>query len=59
MLETIVVVAIVGLLVLSVRVIAAGSETIIEELFPPNRQLPWPRGVQEEDAPRFVFNHAS
>ena len=59
MLETLVVVAIMVLIVLAVRVLAAGSETIIDELVPPNRQLAWPRGVQEEDAPQFVFDHAT
>ena len=59
MFETTVVLAIIGVIVLAVRVLAAGSETIIEELFPRNRQLPWPRGVQEEDVPHFVFNHPS
>lgn len=58
MFGTLVVFAIIGVIILAVRLLAAGSETIIEELFPPNCQLAWPRGVQEEDVPRFEFGPA-
>lgn len=59
MIETVAVIVSLGLIVIAGRVLGAGSETIIEELFSRNRQLEWPRGVQEEDVPRFVFNPAS
>jgi hypothetical protein len=58
MFETIAVVISLGLIVVAGRVLAAGSEAILAELFPVHRQPEWPHGVQEEDAPRFVFGPA-
>lgn len=58
MLETIAVIVSLGLIVIAGRVLAAGSETTIDELFPRTRQLDWPRGVQEEDVPPFVFSRS-
>jgi hypothetical protein len=48
-----------GLFVIAGRLLGAGSEAMIEELFPRTRTLEWPRGVQEEDMPRFVFSNAA
>jgi hypothetical protein len=56
MIETIAVIVALSLVIVAGRVLGAGSEAIIAELFPPHRQPEWPRGVQEEDAPQFVFS---
>ena len=58
MFETIALIISLGLTVIVGRQLGAGSETLIEELFPRTRTLEWPRGVQEEDVPRFVFRNA-
>lgn len=57
--ETLAAIVVLGLIVIVVRVLGAGSDAILSELFPPQRQPDWPRGVQEEDVPRFVFGSAN
>jgi hypothetical protein len=47
-----------GLVILAGRLLGAGTELAIEGLFPPKGQVDWPRGVQQEDLPRFVFGRA-
>jgi hypothetical protein len=59
MLETLAATVILGLIVIVVRVLGAGSDAILAELFPPSRQPGWPRGIQEEDVPRFAFDRAN
>jgi hypothetical protein len=55
MIETIAVIASLGLIVTSIRLLAPGADQATTVLFPSQLRLEWPRGVQEEDVPRFVF----
>jgi hypothetical protein len=59
MLETIAVVIVLGLIIIVGRVLAAGTEAIIAGIFPPQGQPDWPRGVQDEDVPRFVLGRTA
>jgi hypothetical protein len=55
MLETIAVLLSLGLVITSIRLLAPGTNQANTGLFAGPRRLEWPRGVQEEDVPRFVF----
>jgi hypothetical protein len=58
MFETIAVIVVLGLIVVAGRLLGAGTDAI-SGLFPSPGQPEWPRGVQEEDAPRFVFSRVA
>lgn len=58
MFETIAVIVSLGLIVTTGRLLGAGTDFTIAGLFPTQGQPEWPRGVQEEDVPRFLFGRA-
>jgi len=55
MIETIAIIVSLGLIVTAIRLLAPGADQATTGLFPGQLRLEWPRGVQEEDVPRFVF----
>jgi hypothetical protein len=59
MLETIAVIVSFGWIVFGIRWLGSGTESALGGIFATAGQPDWPHGVQEEDAPRFVFGAAA
>jgi hypothetical protein len=48
-----------AVVIVAIRRLGAGADLALSSLFPTTGQSEWPRGVQEEDVPRFVFHSAA